>query len=256
MDSDDEFMSGLSDSQEEEDFRDQEDSDDGSLGDGTSPNISPKTTRVSLPYDSSAITEFDDEDEPDMGFSHDKEIIKPSKKSYEIDFTVWGPSDIQKHQDNQIEEVSQILGQPSEASAILLRHLRWNKERLIETYMERPETVLDNAGLGSGSGQIPTTKVMKKFTCSICYGDEYGLETYALKCGHRYCVDCYRQYLAQKIRNEGEAARIQCPTEGCHQIVDSRSMDLLVASELKARYADLVSWGISLLTELLGMKSY
>ena len=51
MDSDDEFMSGLSDSQEEEDFRDQEDSDDGSLGDGMSSTISPKTTRVSLPYD-------------------------------------------------------------------------------------------------------------------------------------------------------------------------------------------------------------
>lgn len=47
-----------------------------------------------------------------MGFSQDKELIKPSKKSYEIDFTIHSPSDIQKHQDNQIEEVSQILGQP------------------------------------------------------------------------------------------------------------------------------------------------
>ena len=35
MDSDDEFMSGISDSQEE-DFGAQEDSDDGSLGDGSS----------------------------------------------------------------------------------------------------------------------------------------------------------------------------------------------------------------------------
>lgn len=171
-----------------------------------------------------------------MGFSQDKEMIKPSKKSYETDFTVYSPSDIQKHQDNQIEEVSQILGQPPEASAILLRHLRWNKERLIETYMERPEIMLENAGLGYGSGQIAKTKTMKYFTCSICFGDEKGIQTYALKCGHRYCVDCYRQYLAQKIKNEGEAARIQCPTEGCHQIVDSRSMDLLVASELKARF--------------------
>jgi len=49
-------------------------------------------------------------------------------------------------------------------------------------------------------------------------------------------VDCYRQYLAQKIKNEGEAARIQCPTEGCNQIVDSKSMDLLVASELKEMF--------------------
>ena len=192
-----------------------------------------RNPRFPFTDDSFAIPEF--EDEPDMGFSQDKEMIKPSKKSYEIDFTVYSPGDIQRHQDQQIEEVSQILGQPSEASAILLRHLRWNKERLIEAYMERPETVLENAGLGSGSGQTPTTKVMKKFTCTICFGDEPGIETYALKCGHRYCVDCYRQYLAQKIKDEGEAARIQCPTEGCNRIVDSKSMDLLIAAEIKAR---------------------
>lgn len=61
------------------------------------------------------ILEFDDEDEPDLGFSQDKEIMKPRKKSYEIDFTVYSPAEIQSHQDKQIEEVSQILGQPSEA---------------------------------------------------------------------------------------------------------------------------------------------
>ena len=60
-----------------------------------------------------------------------------------------------------------------------------------------------------------------------------------MKCGHRYCVDCYRQYLAQKIKDEGEAARIQCPTAGCNRIVDSKSLDLLVAAELKARYGNL-----------------
>ena len=184
-----------------------------------------------------------------MGFSQDKEIIRPSKKSYEIDFTVYSPNDIQKQQDSQVDEVSVILGQPSEASAILLRYLRWNKERLIEIYMDRPELVLDSAGLGSGSGEIPTTKVLKQFTCSICFGDETGTETYALKCDHRYCVDCYRQYLAQKIKHEGEAARIQCPTEGCHQIVDSKSMDLLVASDLKARFVSHTTQENSSLTE-------
>ena len=155
-----------------------------------------------------------------------------------MDFSVHGPADIQAQQDKQIDEVSQILGQPSAASAILLRHLRWNKERLILDYMERPETLLDAAGLGSGSVQVPKTQHMKGFTCTICYDDESGIETYALKCGHRYCVDCYRQYLAMKIKDEGEAARIQCPTERCHHVVDSKSMDLLVAAELKARFVD------------------
>lgn len=160
---------------------------------------------------------------------------------------MFSPKDIQSHQDKQIDEVSAILGQPSEATAILLRHLRWNKERLIETYMERPESVLETAGLGPESIQTPTTKVIKGFTCEICCEDTPGLETYALKCGHRYCVDCYRQYLAQKIKDEGEAARIQCPTSGCNRIVDSKSLDMLVAAELKSRYVWLTNVSVHVL---------
>lgn len=153
-----------------------------------------------------------------------------------MEFQVLSPADIQAHQDRQIDEVSAILGQPSEASAILLRHLRWNKERLIESYMDKPDTILESAGLGPGSAEAPKTNVILGFACDICCEDEQGLESYAMKCGHRYCVDCYRQYLAQKIKEEGEAARIQCPTAGCNRIVDSKSLNLLVAAELRDRY--------------------
>lgn len=156
-----------------------------------------------------------------------------------MEFKVYGPDDIQAHQDNQIQEVSAILGQPPEASAILLRHFRWNKERLIEAYMEKQASVLEKAGLGGDAGQAPKTKIVKGFMCDICFEDELGMESYALKCAHRYCIACYGHYLSQKIKEEGEAARIQCPTEGCARIVDSKSLELLVTPELKARYVDL-----------------
>lgn len=101
--------------------------------------------------------------------------------------------------------------------------------------MDRPEHVLEEAGLGPNTTTNPQTRVIKGFACDICCEDSPGLESYALRCGHRYCVDCYRQYLAQKIKDEGEAARIQCPTAGCNRIVDSKTLDLLVASDLKNR---------------------
>ena len=174
-----------------------------------------------------------------MGFSQDKDLMKPTKKSYEVDFKVFGPDEVKVQQERQIEEVSAILGQPAEAAAILLRYLRWNKERLIEAYMDRPDTVLENAGLGADKGRAPEIQPMKDFTCDICFDDKPGIVTYAMKCGHRYCVSCYQQYLAQKIRQEGEAARIQCPTDKCNRIVDSRSMEMLVTEDLKSRYAFL-----------------
>ena len=61
-----------------------------------------------------------------------------------------------------------------------------------------------------------------------------------MNCGHRFCVDCYRHYLSQKIKEEGEAARIKCPGDGCNKIIDARSLDLLVTSDLTDRYHELL----------------
>lgn len=102
--------------------------------------------------------------------------------------------------------------------------------------MDEPEQVLENAGLGQDTAAGVQTEVVSDFTCEICFEDEPGLETYAMRCGHRYCVSCFQHYLAQKITAEGEAARIQCPREGCPRIVDSKSLELLVAEALKERY--------------------
>lgn len=161
--------------------------------------------------------------------------MKPTRRPYEVDFRVLSPADIQSCQQRQIDEVGQILGLPPESVAILLRHMRWNKEKLIETYMDRPEEVLDAAGLGPHSAKTPKTETVKGFTCEICYEDGPDLETYAMICGHRYCVDCYSHYLSQKVKEEGEAARIQCPKDGCHRVVDSSSLKLLVKDEVKDR---------------------
>jgi ariadne-1 len=171
-----------------------------------------------------------------MGFSPDKDIIKSTKNSFEVDFKVLSPQDIQASQNEQIDEVSLILDLPPEFSAILLRYTRWNKEKLVASYIDNPESLLESAGLGPESTGSRKIMVLDGFMCDICCDDEEGLETYAMICGHRYCVDCYRHYLGQKIKEEGEAARIECPSEVCHRIVDSKSLDLLVTEDLADRF--------------------
>ena len=177
-------------------------------------------------------------DQDDVGFESQDKDIKPTKQAYEVDFKVFEPSQIQDSQDKQIAEVSNILGQPPEATAILLRHLRWNKERLIDQYMDKTEEVLEDAGLGEESStNPPRLEKVKGFVCDICCEDDPDLDTFAMKCGHRFCVDCYKQYLYTKIKDEGEAARIRCPGDGCNRIVDSKSLDLLVSEDLCERCA-------------------
>lgn len=182
-----------------------------------------------------AYSDLDFGDDVDGGFSEDKDIIGYTRKPYEVEFKVLSPEDIEGEQNAQINEVSLILGLPPESSAILLRYGRWNREKLIESYMDHPEKTLDEAGLGTNFEGKAKTEVIPGFMCDICCEDGDGLETYAMRCGHRFCVDCYRHYLGQKIREEGEAARIQCPGEKCHMIVDAKSLTLLVTDDLKDR---------------------
>jgi ariadne-1 len=178
--------------------------------------------------------DFDEYDDGDM-FESQEKITMDVKKPYEVDFKVYSPEDIRKYQDGVINEVKDLLEQPPEATAILLRYFRWNRERLVEAYMDRREEVLEEAGLGEAVSIPPRLKKVPNFSCDICCEDEPDTETFALKCDHRFCSDCYRHYLASKIKDEGEAARIKCPGDSCNRIVDSKSMDLLLPVEVRSR---------------------
>ncbi|KAK0749818.1 hypothetical protein B0T18DRAFT_437232 [Schizothecium vesticola] len=191
--------------------------------------------------DMSGGEDFDDFDEPDPDLGISKDFGQRKRVAYDIPFQVYKPADIQKQQDELVNEVNMILDIPKGEAAILLRHFRWNKERLIEDYMDRPRQVLEASGLALEPASLPKLEVLPGFMCDICCEDGDGLESFAIKCGHRYCVDCYRHYLAQKIKEEGEAARIQCPSGGCNLIIDARSLDLLVTPELTARYHELLN---------------
>ena len=134
-----------------------------------------------------------------------------------------------------------ILGQPPESTAILLRHAQWNSEKLLETYMDKEDEILENAGLGKYSGGAARVEKKPKFACEICCEDSPDLETYAMRCDHRFCVECFSDYLTQKIKDEGEAARIRCPGNECNKIVDAKSLELLVPPNLKDRYHELLT---------------
>ncbi|RKF57882.1 E3 ubiquitin-protein ligase dbl4 [Golovinomyces cichoracearum] len=218
MDSDDEYMSGMS-SDEDDVLLDESDN-------GTN---------------STVYVEFGfDEPEPDLDNSYKNSFLK-ERKFFDSSFRVLDPNDIQSQQDELINEVNLILDLRKEEAAILLRHFRWNRERLIEEYMDRPKKVLEDAGLGLNTSSPPKLEVIPGFTCEICYEDEVNLQSFALRCGHRYCVDCYRHYLNQKIKEEGEAARIQCAQDGCKKIIDAKSLDLLVTPDLRVRYHELLT---------------
>jgi len=186
-------------------------------------------------YDESG-EDFLDEDELDF-----TEIIqeKQEKKKYEVDYKVYSIEEIEDFQNKEIEHVATIIGCLKEHAATLLRHFKWNKERLIELYMDKTEEVTKEAGVIVDAQKLPKLVKIPDFSCDICCDSGDDIESLALSCGHRFCRDCYSQYLTQKIKVEGECRNIQCPSD-CNIIVDENTIRLLVSEDTYRRYTSLL----------------
>lgn len=117
-----------------------------------------------------------------------------------------------------------------------MHHFCWNKEKLIEKYIEDPDKVLVDTGVHVASGSNNNNKRARSasFECEICCNDEPGLETVSLACGHLFCVDCYSYYLSDKVK-QGEAINIQCPQEGCKAAVDEATLKVVLDNDMYTR---------------------
>jgi ariadne-1 len=114
--------------------------------------------------------------------------------------------------------------------------------------MDAPERVMKQTGIPIPAGAVNPTQFIKakdiayNFMCDICCDDDAQLETVGLSlCGHRFCRDCYTYYVSQKIQEEGESRRIQCPQPNCAIVVDERTVQMLVNDETMAKYLDLLN---------------
>ncbi|CAO3690383.1 unnamed protein product [Rhizopus stolonifer] len=159
------------------------------------------------------------------------------KKTHKTEYQVLSPDNLKTKQDGEITQVSTILGLSSQDSATLLRHFRWNKERLFEQYMDSPEKIIKQSGL-SFPQQRQQQEEENEFICDICC-DQVD-QSIGLSCGHRFCQACYTQYIQQKI-GEGESRRIECPESDCRLIVDQKTVELLVDAVGLKKYRELLN---------------
>lgn len=204
----------------------------------------------------------DSASEMDMeAFDTFKPSIKGKEKSYDVPHTSLSQPEVEKEMAAEVEHISGIFGvdvrapshsgpaawltlcaQASTAS-LLLRHMNWNKEKLIEKYMDNADAVTVAAGVAlpapkspEPAGRTPSSvrrssrrttepkpasrktspridTAPAPFVCPICF-DDGQTDTLALACGHAFCVGCWAAYATSRVRAEGEHT-VRCMAEGC-----------------------------------------
>lgn len=125
--------------------------------------------------------------------------------------------------------------------------MSWNKERLIETYMDKPTELSAKAGISvpvqdepsgrSGNAQkvksssssakrttrrsaaesASRSKAPEPSVCMVCF-DEEQKDMSGLHCGHTFCKSCWSYHIRGKIRDEGEV-NIGCMAPNCSLLV-------------------------------------
>eukprot|EP00918_Siedleckia_nematoides_P026310 GHVU01056764.1.p1 GENE.GHVU01056764.1~~GHVU01056764.1.p1 ORF type:complete len:546 (-),score=74.56 GHVU01056764.1:424-2061(-) len=84
-----------------------------------------------------------------------------------------------------------------------------------------------------GSRDLPQTSSTSLPACSMMTG---------LECGHRFCSQCWTEYLTTKIMDEGMGQTIACAAHGCDILVDDATvMNLLTDPKVKLKYQHLIT---------------
>eukprot|EP00057_Strongylocentrotus_purpuratus_P031404 XP_784503.1 PREDICTED: E3 ubiquitin-protein ligase arih1 isoform X2 [Strongylocentrotus purpuratus] len=184
-------------------------------------------------------------EEDDGSYSRDREDID------DFQYQVLTPDDIVQLMVDTIREVNNVVKIPATVTRILLNHFKWDKEKLMERlYGGDPDAVFTEAHVISpyrkNYAKQPKVNTRSSVAvteyCEICFRTVLGSSMTGIECNHKFCADCWTEYLTTKIMEEGMGQTITCAAHGCDILVDDITvMKLVKESKVKLKYQHLIT---------------
>lgn len=192
----------------------------------------------------------------DVDFPMEPEANNPRDRQTEVDeypFEVLSTEEIVQHMVDSIKEVNTVVEIPTTTTRILLNHFKWDKEKLMERFYDGDqEQLFAEAHVVNPFRQPqvnprPLRANRKQSSagseeCDICFNIHRSSSMTGLECGHRFCTQCWGEYLTTKIMEEGVGQTISCAAHGCDILVDDASVMRLVRDpRVKLKYQHLIT---------------
>ena len=159
-------------------------------------------------------------------------------------------SGIMNMRQQHVQAVVEFLGVTHTQAQALLAAYSWDKEKLVEEFIECAEKACKKAKLpyplpgkdaitATTTSSAPAAEAPAEIECSICYcdSDQY---TRLDACGHAFCNDCWRGNLEMSIK-EGHTFDIHCMHKGCPEFVPDFVVEALVSPELWTKYSTFLA---------------
>uniref|UniRef100_A0A8C9VDF3 RBR-type E3 ubiquitin transferase n=1 Tax=Scleropages formosus TaxID=113540 RepID=A0A8C9VDF3_SCLFO len=154
--------------------------------------------------------------------------LGPGQDEEDYRFEVLTAEQILQHMVECIREVNEVIQNPATITRILLSHFNWDKEKLMERYFDGnldklfSECHVINPSKKSRT-RLNTRSSAQDMPCQICYLNYPNSYFTGLECGHKFCMQCWGDYLTTKIIEEGMGQTISCPAHSCDILVDDNT---------------------------------
>eukprot|EP01097_Dermamoeba_algensis_P001033 TRINITY_DN1393_c0_g1_i1.p1 TRINITY_DN1393_c0_g1~~TRINITY_DN1393_c0_g1_i1.p1 ORF type:complete len:493 (-),score=77.59 TRINITY_DN1393_c0_g1_i1:345-1703(-) len=189
--------------------------------------------------------QFSEEDlEDGLGFvdPDGEEELKERVLKRQNSFQVFTNDQIKAEQKKMTTETVEVLGLPSTGLGhLLLLHYKWNKEQVINEYMEDPSVVLHKAGLRTSDSQVnPKLHIPAQFECPVCLEVVKSTSAFGLPCGHIYCSTCWTTYLELKVKEGAGCLYSHCMHPKCKESVQEEVFAKFTSKQLYAIYQNFL----------------
>uniref|UniRef100_A0A4W5LQG4 RBR-type E3 ubiquitin transferase n=1 Tax=Hucho hucho TaxID=62062 RepID=A0A4W5LQG4_9TELE len=162
--------------------------------------------------------------------------LGPGQDEEDYRFEVLTAEQILQHMVECIREVNDVIQNPATITRILLSHFNWDKEKLMERYFDGnldklfSECHVINPSKKSRTRLMNTRSSAQDLPCQICYLNYPNTYFTGLECGHKFCMQCWGDYLTTKIIEEGMGQTISCPAHSCDILVDDNTVMIVMYS--------------------------
>ncbi|KFK31185.1 hypothetical protein AALP_AA6G079600 [Arabis alpina] len=178
----------------------------------------------------------DDDDGKDPYYEEYFEDDSVANRS-QIGYVALKEADIQKHQRDDIEQVSTILSISQAEAIALLLHYRWSVSKIEDEWFTDEARVRSLVGILKEPVLEYNNRGGEGFIeCGICFEAYVHKDMARVSCGHPYCVTCWTGYIAAKIDEGPGCLKVKCPEPSCCAAIGQDLIDKVSSQQDKEKY--------------------
>ncbi|KAL0403562.1 UNVERIFIED_CONTAM: putative E3 ubiquitin-protein ligase ARI8 [Sesamum radiatum] len=176
---------------------------------------------------------YDDEEVDDAG-KKKPDIASPFSRNLQIkQYTVLTEEAIKQLQENDISEVSDVLAVSRALACTLLSRYNWDVSSVFDKWFADEEKVRESIGISAKQKSVESS-----VHCKICLETVHNNneDVYTASCGHPFCADCWKSYVAVSINDGPGCVAMRCPEPQCKAVVGLDMVELLASEVNKHKY--------------------